>query len=235
MSLNANAILALDEAHEELKETSTQYDGVLERRINALSSIFETLTGLKIAQRALTQFRVDGSNARDSGITGGRHSYPSGFSFGFDTGYAFSGRTSIHIPTIPVQAVTRIEIRQEWDEAVFATITDTATFILKGMDEYNHSFSGQLELIDGTIFLPGRNNVLLDMTIGFATTHPVLSEVHRLMSMQLQYEYKRWQRNEGGLLSSSVPDGSISFAPATNILKEVADGLMNLRDRWRLS
>ncbi len=224
MSLNANAILQLDEAREELKESSQKYDSIIERRINGLSATFDSRTGWAIAPQSLTSFRVDG-NQRGSQAGGGVIASALG-----GTGFGGS-KYYILIPIVPVRAVTKIVIHQDWDDSVYATITDTTTFLLKGLDRYAHSLSGRLQLFND-VFLNGHCNVALDMTVGFSDSHPKLAEAKRLMMMQLQYEYKRWQNNEAGLISRSLPDGSISFAPPSSLLREVEDGLMNMKS-WR--
>lgn len=202
---NANALVTLAEAREELKEKSQQYDEVLQRRIDALSSTFESETGWALKQRTLTGYRMNGNNKS----------------------YAL-------IPIVPVQSVTQIQIRYECDDTTYKTITDTSKFILKGKDEYGHSISGRLQLLDD-FFLGGNANVLLNMVVGFATTHPKIEEAKRLMYMQLAYEYRRWQNNEQGLLTRSSGDGNVSFQPQfatvmTALLREVSDGLVMLRN-----
>lgn len=205
--LNANAIITLDEAYEELKENTTNYDTILARRINGLSETFETLTGWCIASQSLTAFRVDGDRL-------------------MNTGYGLTTQTLL-IPILPVQSVTKIDIHDGLSDASTSVITDTTAFVLKGLDRHGVSQSGHLQLLSGA-YSTGTCNILLDMVVGFTATHPKLAEAKRLLVTQLQYEYKRWQRNEAGLLTTSMPDGSISFAPGSNLLREVSDGLLQM-------
>lgn len=206
MSLNANAIASMDEAREELRETSQKYDAVLERRINALSQIFEKQSGLILVQKTLTGFRVNGS-----------------------------GCEALMVPLLPLQSVSKIDMRYDFDDSSYIDpITDTTTFIVKDKDEYGHSHTGYLQLLlTGSIywFPPGKNNILLDTIVGYASTHPVRAEVQRLFFMQLSYEYRRWQQNETGLLGRTQSDGNVSFAIPHNLLQEVVEGLDSLRIR----
>jgi uncharacterized phiE125 gp8 family phage protein len=194
MALNANALLTLNEARAELRETTQAYDAIIERRINALSTTFESLTGLVLAGREVEDYRVDGN-----------------------------GCAILYLPIIPVQSVERIEVRYHSDETQYFETTNPADYLLKDPD------TGMLQLLNYKRFICGLRNVLLDMTIGFAAGHEKLAEAQRLLVMQLSYEYQRWQRNEAGLLSRTLNDGSVSFAPPTNLLKEVQDGLLTMK------
>lgn len=208
MALNANAIASLDQVREELKMKSQAAEGPLERRVNALSRTFEEQTGLVIVERTLAAFRVDGS-----------------------------GWNSLRIPQLPVQSVTKVDPRWEFDDSAYvAPMTNASAWLLKDLDEYGHSHTGYLKLLlvsaaTAVIFPYGKGNILLDMKIGYAKTHPVRSEIERLFFMQLAYDFKRWDQNEAGILSRSLSDGSVTFASSTNLLKEVTDGLEALRMR----
>lgn len=202
MALTANALLTLAEAREELREKSQAFDSVIERRINALSETFEGRSGWILTEQDLEGYRVSGAGGR-----------------------------ILLLPIVPIQDVDKIEIRSAFDDTVVTTITDTSKFILKGKDKYEHSITGRLQLFED-IFIRGTDNIAIDMTVGFAADHPRIHEAKRLLIMQLQFEYRRWQQNEAGVISRSLADGSVSFAPPQNLLKEVEDGLIDIRS-WR--
>lgn len=224
MSLNANALLQLDEAREELKiGSSLKADSILERRINALSETFELRTQWILAQQDLIAYRVDGST---EGSTTSDFLVGAGYGQQYTSdGYRFWGsRYHIRIPIVPIQSVSKIEMRYQANDLTYQTITDPTQFILKGMDRFGHSLTGHLQLFNFS-FLPGKENILLDMRVGFSSDHPTLAQMKRLMIMQLAYEFNRWDKNEVGIISRSLPDGSVSYVPPQNLLREVEDGL----------
>jgi hypothetical protein len=208
MSLNLNALATFDEVREEIKVKSQATEATIERRINALSQTFEEESGLILKEQLLTGFRVDSH-----------------------------GTSSICVPLLPVQAVTKIDMRWEFDDSPYVDpMTDPTAWLLKDMDRYGHSHTGLLQLLLVTAakswaFPAGKANILLDMKIGYAKTHPRWSEVQRLFFLQLAYEYKRWEQNEIGISGRSLSDGSVTFNIAQNLLKEVVDGLSSMRLR----
>jgi hypothetical protein len=193
------AILSLEQAREELREGKQIYDAIIERRINALSQTFEQRTGWVIVEQDLEDHRVSGN-----------------------------GKTSMCLPIVPVQEITKIELRNPSDDSVYKTITDTTKFLLKSIDRFDRSLDGYVQLFDGETFLCGHLNVLIDAKVGFPKDDPKRAEAERLLIMQLAFEYKRWTNNEAGVLSRTMGDGSVSFAPPQNLLKEVEDGLLDL-------
>jgi uncharacterized phiE125 gp8 family phage protein len=191
--------MTLDQVREELREKSNANDAVIERRINALSYTFEQRTGWVLMEQTLEGYRVSGN-----------------------------GRRVMHLPLIPVQSVTKIEMRDMLDDSVVQTITDTSKFLLKDIDRFGRSLDGQLQLLEDT-FRCGELNILIDMVVGFPKSDPKAAEAQRLFMMQLSYEYRRWLNGEAGVISRSMSDGSISFAPPQNLLREVEDGLMGMK------
>lgn len=106
MALLDTALLTVDQARDELREKSQLYDGIIERRLNALAGIFERETGWALKSRDLEAYRVDGSGKRD-----------------------------LYIPIVPVQEITQIDMRYE-DETSYRTLTSPADddeFILKNV------------------------------------------------------------------------------------------------------
>jgi hypothetical protein len=199
MALAVNALMTVDQVREELREKSLANDGIIEHRINALSYTFEQRTGWVLAEQELEGFRVNGN-----------------------------GQSVLHLPLVPVQLVSQIEMRNSVDDSVSLTITDTTKFLLKDIDRFGRSLDGHLQLFEDT-FLCGELNILLDMVVGFPKGDPKLAEAQRLFMMQLSYEYRRWINGEAGVISRSMADGSVAFASPQNLLREVEDGLMGMK------
>lgn len=208
MALNGNALATFEEVREEIKIKSQATEATIERRINALSQTFEEQSGLILKEQSLTGFRVDSH-----------------------------GTSSICLPMLPVQTVTKIDMRWEFDDSAYVDpMTDSSAWLLKDLDRYGHSHTGLLQLLLVTaakswVFPVGKANILVDMKIGYAKTHPRWSEAQRLFFIQLAYEYKRWEQNEIGISGRTLSDGSVTFNIAQNLLKEVADGLDAMRLR----
>lgn len=106
MALNTNVFITLDDAKTALRQPQAA-DAILERKINALTLLFEKEVARKIKKQTLTGYRVDGN-----------------------------GRSSFRPPFLPVQSVTSIELRYSsgwgsfYDETVYKIITDTAAFTI---------------------------------------------------------------------------------------------------------
>jgi hypothetical protein len=195
MPLSAAALITVSDAKAFLKESSTDNDGDIERRINGLSFIFEAYVGRKIKQQTLTDYRVDGNN-----------------------------KTHLILPFVPVQSLTKIDIRYSIDDTVYKTITDSSKWTLK--DKY----LGLVQLKED-VFIAGSRNVLLTMSVGYLATDLDFSQYQTLLLTQLQFDYRKWDRNEIGVTSRSLQDGNIGFVPSTQLLREVRDGLDLLVDR----
>jgi len=218
--VNPNALMTVAEVSSVIQETANKSTFELEMRINALSNTFENYTSIRFVERQILGYRVDGPTyaVRTAG-------------WGFNTFDYFL------IPLIPVRAIQRIRMHYAIDDLLSVTITDPSRWLIKGGDEWAavssigfHSWTGRVELLQDAV-LAGKENIEVDMTVGCSKNHPYVSEARRLMIMQLNYEYHRFVNNEEGVAAHSMTDGSYSFAPVTNLLKEVSDGLDAMRQK----
>jgi uncharacterized phiE125 gp8 family phage protein len=194
MALNANALLAMPEAKSYLKITSEETDSVIERMINSLSTEFETATGRKVKQQTLTDYRIDGN-----------------------------GECSILLPFVPVQAVTKVDIRYR-DETVYKTITDTAKFVIK---DKRLGLFGLLE----DIFLCGERNILITMSVGFQAADVDWPTYQKHFLDQLTWDYQEWDKNITGVTSRSLQDGSVQYLPRSRFIPKVQEFLEYSRDK----
>src|SRR5262245_57929149 len=193
MPLNSNAIVSLAEAKNYLNITAETNDSVIERMINDLSEEFEDRTERKIKQRTLTDYRIDGN-----------------------------GTYCVYLPFVPVQSVTKVEIRYT-NEVVFKTITDTTKFILKSMNV------GRLELIED-LFMIGSRNILITMSIGYPTTDCHWSSFQTHFLNQLHWDYQEWDKNIIGVSSRGLQDGSVQYLPRSRFIPKVQQFLRSMRD-----
>src|ERR1043166_9457929 len=129
MPLSAGALITVSDGKALLKESSTHNGGAIERRVNSLRFTFEAYVGRKIKQQTLTDYRVDGNN-----------------------------KTHLILPFVPVQSLTKIDIRYSIDDTVYKTITDSSKWTLK--DKY----LGLVQLKED-VFIAGSRNVLLTMSV----------------------------------------------------------------------
>ena len=172
----------------------------LERKINSLSGNFERDSRRKIKLQTLTDYRVDGT-----------------------------GSSSLLLPFVPTQSVSKIEIRYP-DETVYKTITSAADFVLKDKNV------GVLTLIKD-VFPRGERNVLLTMPVGYLATDMEFAAFQEAFLTQLKFDYRKWDHDETGLSSRALADGSIQFMGGqfatvkTHFLREVQDLLDLYRDR----
>jgi hypothetical protein len=194
MPLNPNALVTLAEAKSFLKESASTNDLEIERRINSLTATFENELDRKIKQQTLTDYRIDGT-----------------------------GKYYALLPFVPVQSVTKVEIRYQQTELVYKTITDPAKFTVKDKD------LGLLELVED-VFSAGTKNILITMSVGYLTTDLEYPLLQSLLLVQLKFDFKKWDQNEIGVSSRSLQDGNIQFIPTGRLLREVQEGLMTLRD-----
>src|ERR1043166_5908887 len=142
------------------------------------------------------------------------------------TDYRVDGNNKTHLilPFVPVQSLTKIDIHYSIDDTVYKTITDSSKWTLK--DKY----LGLVQLKED-VFIAGSRNVLLTMSVGYLATDLDFSQYQTLLLTQLQFDYRKWDRNEIGVTSRSLQDGNIGFVPSTQLLREVRDGLDLLVDR----
>ena len=174
--------------------------GALERKINSLSGNFERASNRKLKLQTLTDYRVDGS-----------------------------GSSSLLLPFVPTQSVSKIEIRYR-DETVYKTFTSAADFVLKDKN------AGILTLIN-EVFPRGERNVLLTMLVGYLATDMEFAAFQEAFLTQLKFDYRKWDHDEVGLSSRALADGSIQFmggqfaSVKTHFLREVQDLLDLYRDR----
>ena len=194
MAVNATALVTLSEAKAFLSLTSDAFDADIERRINGLTAAFERESNRKIKQQTLTDYRVDGN-----------------------------GRTSMLLPFIPTQAVTKVQIRY-WDETIYKTITDTSKFVLADKN------LGILRLLED-VFIRGSRNVLISMSVGYLSTDNEYGKLQELLLLQLKFDWKKWDQNEIGQSARSLADGNLQFIPTGQFLREVSEGLMLFKDR----
>lgn len=198
MALSTTALLSLEETRDALKQKGQFDTDDVIRMINALTLVFEKQTGRLLKQRTLTDYRVDGSGDR-----------------------------SIVLPWIPVQSVSRVDIRN-CDDSVNVVITDSTKWKLDKK-------SGILELFEN-LFVEGDRNVLVTMSVGYADADIELDELKNLLVMQLIIDWRRIKNNEVGIASRSMADGNVTFSggwgmsPPRRLLKEVEDGLVAFRD-----
>ena len=195
MALNANALVTLPQAKGNLGETSSANDEIIERQINALSLSFESGTGRKLKQQTLTDYRVNGNS-----------------------------KTYLFLPFVPVQSVSKVEIRYSINDSIYKTITDTSKFLLKDKR------TGILQLKEDS-FVCGVKNILVTMSVGYLATDGELAQAQALLLTQLKFDYNKWQHNEIGVTSRTLQDGSIGFVTGSQFLKEVREGLEALQDR----
>ena len=171
---------------------------VLERKINSLSGNFERVSCRKIKLQTLTDYRVDGS-----------------------------GNSSLELPFIPTQSVTKIEMRFR-DESIYRTLTSAADFALK---------NGRVLTLLKDVFLRGELNILLTMSVGYLATDMEFAAFQEAFLTQLKSDYRKWDHDEVGLSSRALADGSIQFMGGqfatvkTHFLREVQDLLELYRDR----
>lgn len=194
---NPNALMTAAEAAEYLGAGSSDFK--IEDRIDALSTSFESRTGMILKKRTFTDYRVDGS-----------------------------GCYVMRVPLLPVQSVSKIEMRYDWDDSVYQTITSTTEFILK------NKRTGYLQLINMP-FLCGNQNVLLTMQCGFDEADSEfaqdLAEILGLFKRQLQSDWQLYSAREEGISSKSYVDGSITYFPRRELLPDVEFGLDRIRLR----
>jgi hypothetical protein len=130
----------------------------------------------------------------------------------------------MQLPFVPVQSLTKIDLRYSIADTVYKTLTDPTKWILKD------KAIGLLQLTED-YFVSGCRNVLLTMSVGYLATDMEYAQLQALLLTQLQFDYRKWDRNEIGVTSRSLQDGNIGFVPSTQLLREVRDGLDLLVDR----
>ena len=195
MALHANALIQdLAELKDVLRVKSSEDDIDLERLVNAMTVTFESEAGRPLRKRTLTDYRLDGT-----------------------------GTNKLYLPFVPVSNVTKVQIRYDYNDAVYRTITDTAQFVLKSGD------LGLLQLVNDW-FIRGDRNILVTMDVGFQTTDMEFATAIDLMYMQIAHSFRMVKNGELGLTNKTYSDGSVSFFPASRLLKEVADGLLSIKD-----
>lgn len=136
-----------------------------------------------------------------------------------------NGYREISLPYVPASAVTKVDIRHPLNDAVYKTVTDTTKFVLKDPE------LGLLLMKEDTLIY-GNRNVLVSFTAGFASDDIRWQLIKDLMLQQLSFSYRLVRNNEVGLVTKSYSDGSVSFFPPQRLLKEVRDGLTDIKD-WR--
>ena len=194
MTVAANAIVTLNEAKAFLIEKSTEFDSDIQNQINGLSTIFDRELGRKIKNQTLTDYRVDG------------------------TGYY-----RIILPWAPVQSVSKVDIRNDCDDSVYKTITDSSKWILKDKKQ------GLLQMVED-VLICGSRNILITMSVGYIDADVELAAIKDLFLKQLKFNYVRWRNQEIGVQSRTFQDGSIGFIPSGGMLKEVTENLQGFRD-----
>lgn len=195
MALHATALIDdLTELKEVLKIPGNQDDANLEMLVNGITAKFETVTERMLRKRTLTDYRINGN-----------------------------GLMEILLPWVPVQSVTKVEIRNTADDSVQAVVTDTSKFILKDKK------LGLLTMKEN-VLVCGLKNILVTMEVGFNLTDMEFADCKTYLFKQLAFEYRLLRNNELGLQTRTFQDGSISFVPPVALLKEVEDGLRYWKD-----
>lgn len=125
-----------------------------------------------------------------------------------------NGKTYLMVPYVPLKSVTSVVVKDTRDDTTLETYTSFSVV---------NANTGRLMLTDGNVFPEGRDNVVLGMSVGFATTDYELAVFKEAAYLQLKNDYKRWESQEIGLMSRSLPDGSVTLTPPRGLLLQVLE------------
>lgn len=131
--------------------------------------------------------------------------------------YALDGKGTdwIRLPYWPISTVSSIVIKNH-DGTTLRTLTnDTSPAELSGAEFTVGALDGTLRLYSGA-FPCGVNNVLVTWNAGFASDSPEMKRLRLLCLIQLQSEYRQWEKSDFGVASRQFQDGGITFERSTD-------------------